>query len=425
MVDDGRVLSIQSHVVQGYVGNKSAVFPLQILGFDVDPINSVQFSNHTGYATFTGRRLTGDELHELLDEAIVRVYERLRAAQTQSEHLVYVCDPVMGDLGKLYVPQELVDLYRLKVLPICDVLTPNQYECELLTEMKLQTVEEAMFACKKLHSLGPKVVVISSFHEAFENAMPKNLIVIGSKVVANNGKHFCEQFEIRFPWIDSYYTGTGDLFAALLLAWLYRFPNDFKRALENVISTIQDVLQITLNLGGKNCDLKLIQSRNVIAHPTVRFMAKPLAVPILFVFVDLNVLLTTSSDGQVIDVPANASIQRFELLYALLSLVGSENVTIVTNNTIPSAKALVDHFVSSDTRLKNISIKDIQEALFFNANESRKCETVIVTDSTNIIEQSSCSLFQVVSATASDIAVVTYIKKHNERCLLAYPLRSK
>lgn len=131
--DGGRVLSIQSHVVQGYVGNKSAVFPLQLLGMDVDPINSVQFSNHTGYKHFTGRRLTGDELHDLLDgmetnnllrdahthlltgyigsisllDAIVRVYERLRAAQTHSERLVFVCDPVMGDLGKLYVPLEL------------------------------------------------------------------------------------------------------------------------------------------------------------------------------------------------------------------------------------------------------------------------------------------------------------------------------
>jgi pyridoxine kinase len=128
-----RVLSIQSHVVQGYVGNKSAVFPLQLLGMDVDIINSVQFSNHTGYEVFKGKRLVGDDLHELLDgmeinnllrdahthlltgyigsvsllDAIVRVYERIRAAQSHPERLVYVCDPVMGDLGKLYVPLEL------------------------------------------------------------------------------------------------------------------------------------------------------------------------------------------------------------------------------------------------------------------------------------------------------------------------------
>lgn len=131
----GRVLSIQSHVVQGYVGNKSAVFPLQLLGMDVDIINSVHFSNHTGYKHFSGKhlRLTGDDLHDLLDgmehnsllkdahthlltgyvgsitllEAIVRVHQRLRAAQTNPERFMYVCDPVLGDLGKLYVPMEL------------------------------------------------------------------------------------------------------------------------------------------------------------------------------------------------------------------------------------------------------------------------------------------------------------------------------
>ncbi|ETL47262.1 pyridoxal kinase [Phytophthora nicotianae CJ01A1] len=432
--DGGRVLSIQSHVVQGYVGNKSAVFPLQLLGMDVDPINSVQFSNHTGYAKFTGRRLTGDELHELLDgmeindllkdahthlltgyigsisllDAIVRVYERIRAAQTHPERLVYVCDPVMGDLGKLYVPLELVDMYRSKVLPICDVLTPNQYECELLAEMELRTVKDAMHACKKLHTLGPKVVVISSFQEASEDETPKELVVIGSKVITGGR---CEQYEVRFPWIDSYYTGTGDLFAALLLAWLYRFPDDFKRALENVISTIQDVLRITLKLGGKDCDLKLIQSRHVIANPTVRFFAKPLSVPILFVLVDLDTLLGTTSNDEVVDVPADASIQRRELLSALASLVGAENVSIVTNYTVSSTQALLSAF-------KVISSMEVGA----NADhriETRNCETLVVSSSASLTALASRTLYQVAPSTASDEAVLAYIKEHNAQCLLA------
>ncbi|KAE9193179.1 hypothetical protein PF004_g21093 [Phytophthora fragariae] len=93
---------------------------------------------------------------------------------------MFVCDPVMGDLGQLYVPMELVYLYRSKVLPICDVLTPNQYECELLTEMELRMVKDATRACKKLRTLGPKVVVISSFQEDSEGETPKELVVIGS-----------------------------------------------------------------------------------------------------------------------------------------------------------------------------------------------------------------------------------------------------
>ncbi|KAG2778621.1 hypothetical protein JG687_00008183 [Phytophthora cactorum] len=447
--DGGRVLSIQSHVVQGYVGNKSAVFPLQLLGMDVDPINSVQFSNHTGYAKFTGRRLTGDELHELLDgmeinnllkdahthlltgyigsisllDAIVRVYERIRAAQTHPERLVYVCDPVMGDLGKLYVPLELVDLYRSKVLPICDVLTPNQYECELLAEMELRTVNDAMLACKKLHTLGPKVVVISSFQEASEGETPKELVVIGSKVIAGGVKEHpsrCEQYEVRFPWIDSYYTGTGDLFAALLLAWLYRFPGDFKHALENVISTIQDVLRITLKLGGKDCDLKLIQSRHVIANPTVRFFAKPLSVPVLFVLVDLDILLGTTSNGKVVDVPADASIQRRELLSALVPLVGAENVNIVTNYTVPSTQALLDQFAKDDMGFKVISSADVgAKALPADTRiETRNCETLVVSSSATLTDLASRALYQVAPSTVSDQAVLTYIKEHNAQCLL-------
>ncbi|OWZ14830.1 Pyridoxal kinase [Phytophthora megakarya] len=442
--DGGRVLSIQSHVVQGYVGNKSAVFPLQLLGMDVDPINSVQFSNHTGYSKFTGRRLTGDELHELLDgmeannllrdahthlltgyigsisslDAIVRVYERLREAQTHPERLVYVCDPVMGDLGKLYVPLELVDLYRSKVLPICDVLTPNQYECELLAKMELRTVEDAMRACKKLHTLGPKVVVISSFQEASDGETPKELVVIGSKVIASSadgGKSRCEQYEVRFPWIDSYYTGTGDLFAALLLAWLYRFPSDFKRALENVISTIQDVLRITLKLGGKDCDLKLIQSRHVIANPTVRFFAKPLSVPVLFVLVDLDVLLGSTSNGKSVDAPAGAIIQRRELLDALVSLVGADNVSVASNYAVPSTK-----FAKDGAAFKVISTAGIaaKAQTADNRIETCNCETLVVSSSASLIEVMSRSLYQVVPFTTDD-AVVGYIKDHNARCLLA------
>ncbi|KAL3346246.1 hypothetical protein AABB24_024935 [Solanum stoloniferum] len=152
--DTGRVLSIQSHTVQGYVGNKSAVFPLQLLGYDVDPINSVQFSNHTGYPTFKGQVLNGEQLWELIEgleangllyythlltgyigsvsflNTVLKVVDKLRSVNPK---LKFVCDPVMGDEGKLYVPPELVMVYREKVVPVASMLTPNQFEAEQLT----------------------------------------------------------------------------------------------------------------------------------------------------------------------------------------------------------------------------------------------------------------------------------------------------
>jgi hypothetical protein len=150
-----RVLSIQSHVVHGYVGNRCATFPLQLLGIEVDVINSVQFSNHTGYpGGHRGEVLGGDALTALVDgldtngllagfthlltgyigsasflRAVADVLRRLRAA---NPGLVYVCDPVLGDDGRLYVPPGLVTLYAKEVMPLADVVTPNAFETELL-----------------------------------------------------------------------------------------------------------------------------------------------------------------------------------------------------------------------------------------------------------------------------------------------------
>jgi len=141
-----RVLSIQSHVVSGYVGNKAAVFPLQLLGYDVDVINSVQFSNHTGYPFgWEGKVLDGSMLGTLVDgmenngllshdggggigniltgyigsesflRAVVSVVNKLKGYNSECR---YVCDPVLGDMGKFYVPEGLVDIYKKDVLPL-------------------------------------------------------------------------------------------------------------------------------------------------------------------------------------------------------------------------------------------------------------------------------------------------------------------
>ena len=168
------VLSVQSHVVHGYVGNKSAVFPLQLLGFEVDAVNSVQFCCHTGYPKFGGQVLGGEELWSLvagLDanglaasyshlltgyigsatflRTVIRLVGLLR--ERCGRDLVYVCDPVLGDHGKLYVPEELVAIYRAEVVPLATLLTPNQFECELLTGVNVASEADAVRACDALH----------------------------------------------------------------------------------------------------------------------------------------------------------------------------------------------------------------------------------------------------------------------------------
>eukprot|EP00124_Ichthyophonus_hoferi_P003360 Ihof_evm4s287 gene=Ihof_evmTU4s287 len=143
-----RVLSIQSHVVSGYVGNKSATFPLQVLGYDVDALNSVHFSNHTGYIGSVS-----------VLENVIKVVTLLKE---RNPNLVYVCDPVMGDSSGFYVPKDLLPLFRDELAPLATILTPNHFEAEVLTGIKIKTNEDAIRAQKVLLDKGIKHVVITS-----------------------------------------------------------------------------------------------------------------------------------------------------------------------------------------------------------------------------------------------------------------------
>uniref|UniRef100_A0A8B9KVU8 Pyridoxal kinase n=1 Tax=Astyanax mexicanus TaxID=7994 RepID=A0A8B9KVU8_ASTMX len=246
---DCRVLSIQSHVVRGYVGNKSATFPLQVLGFEVDSINSVQFSNHTGYEHWKGQVLTADELHVLYEgiklnkvnhydyvltgytrdvsflESVVDIVEELKGANPS---LVYVCDPVMGDNGAMYVPEALLPVYRDKVVPVADIITPNQFEAELLTGRKISTEKDAVEAMDQLHGMGPDTVVITS-SDLLSSLGDQYLVALGSHVtVKADGTKEKQLIRMDIPKVDAVFVGTGDLFAAMLLAWTHHHPNDLK-----------------------------------------------------------------------------------------------------------------------------------------------------------------------------------------------------
>ncbi|KAK3426346.1 hypothetical protein EUGRSUZ_F02818 [Eucalyptus grandis] len=291
--ETGRVLSIQSHTVQGYVGNKSAVFPLQLLGYDVDPINSVQFSNHTGYPTFKGQVLNGQQLWELIEgleandllyythlltgyigsvsflNTVLRVVDKLRSVNPK---LTYVCDPVMGDEGKLYIPQELVTVYREKVVPVASMLTPNQFEAELLTGYRIVSERDGREACNKLHDAGPSKVVITSI------SINGDLRLIGS----HQKEKVPEQFKILIPKIPAYFTGTGDLMTALLLGWSNKHPDNLDKAAELAVSSLQAVLQRTVNdyrsaefdPQSSSLEIRLIQSQDDIRNPQVNFKAE-------------------------------------------------------------------------------------------------------------------------------------------------------
>ncbi|KAK3912990.1 Pyridoxal kinase [Frankliniella fusca] len=258
-----RVLSIQSHVVSGYVGNKSATFPLQVLGFDVDAINSVQFSNHTGYGYWKGHVLAEQELVELAEglahNGLDRQYTHLLTGYNRSKSflshianivcelrkknpgLIYLCDPVIGDIGRgVYVPQDLIEVYQKTIIPIANVVTPNQFELEILTGKPVKSIEDAWEATALLHNMGPRTVVVSSSELGNEDS----LLCLGSMIVEGKRK----KAMVTFPKLEGSYTGTGDLFSALFLAWMWRSGQDLKQSLEFTVATIQAILQQTIAL---------------------------------------------------------------------------------------------------------------------------------------------------------------------------------
>ncbi|KAK7856241.1 pyridoxal kinase [Quercus suber] len=324
--ETGRVLSIQSHTVQGYVGNKSAVFPLQLLGYDVDPINSVQFSNHTGklllllhpnrltylkndagYPSFKGQVLNGQQLWELIEgleannllyythlltgyigsvsflNTILEVVNKLRSINPKLIYVDaaaaaagdnYVCDPVLGDEGKLYVPSELVSVYREKVVPVASMLTPNQFEAEQLTGFRIGSERDGREACNILHAAGPSKVVITSI------VIDGSLHLIGSHQKEKDQSP--EQFKIVIPKIPAYFTGTGDLMTSLLLGWSNKYPDNLDKAAELAVSSLQALLQRTLNdyrsagydPQSSSLEIRLIQSQDNIRNPQVAFKAE-------------------------------------------------------------------------------------------------------------------------------------------------------
>lgn len=226
-----KLLSIQSHVSHGYVGNKAATFPLQCLGWDVDTINVVSFSNHTGYGTVAGTKLTSEELRDMFNKleeiGITNQYQSLltgyvpnaellkevlviaKKLKQQNKGFLWLLDPVMGDEGVMYVEKSVVGAHKLNLASgLTDIITPNLFETGLLVGFKVETMEDVKKALKVFHDeMNVKYVIISSIK------------IDGRLYSINSSKANEDSFntiEVS-PVIDGYFTGVGDLFSALLM----------------------------------------------------------------------------------------------------------------------------------------------------------------------------------------------------------------
>ncbi|KIR80909.1 pyridoxal kinase [Cryptococcus gattii E566] len=266
--DGGRILSIQSHVVSGYVGNRAATFPLQTLGYDVDVINTVQFSNHTGYGFTDGHKTSPEQLAAIFNgmaingllthsriltgyipsaQALGVVAERIRRMKTDNPSLIYLLDPVMGDIGTgLYVSRDVVPIYR-EMLNMATIITPNQFEVELLSGIAITSLETLQKALKKLHTVNqlphiafssiplPISIVESlslpapppSYTRLLPQPLPPWYDAVGIAAPDDEGL-VCfasswsdgqmETYAFALPTIRGYFSGVGDLFSAMVLA---------------------------------------------------------------------------------------------------------------------------------------------------------------------------------------------------------------
>ncbi len=271
------ILSIQSHVAFGYVGNDAAKFPLQRLGFDVIDINTVQFSNHTGYGDWEGEAVTADHIRKVLtgverrmplseidgfltgymgNPAIAEVI--LETAARLSPHAIWLCDPVMGDVGRgMFAQAPIPELFKTKVVHTANIITPNQFELEFLTDHKVETLEHAREACRAAHAMGPEVVLLTSL--IHDQTKDNEIQMLASH---KEGAQYVVTTP-RLP-LDPAPNGAGDCTAALFLAHNLN-GETLPAALQKTAGSIYALFEETMN--AKTRELAIIQAQDAFVHP--------------------------------------------------------------------------------------------------------------------------------------------------------------
>jgi len=278
------ILSIQSHVAYGHVGNAAATFPLQRIGVEVWPIHTVQFSNHTGYGAWTGRVFDAGLITELVQgisergvlgqcdgvlsgymgsaeigAAILDAVARVRAANAKAR---YCCDPVIGDVGRdVFVRPGIPEFMREHAVPAADVITPNQFELDHLTGRPSATRRDALATIDALHALGPKAIMVTSLHT--DETPPDAIDLVASDAAG--------RFRVRTPKLPISINGAGDAIAALFFAHYLR-TGSAAEALSRATSSVFGVLKRTAEKGSR--EILLVEAQDQFVSPSQLFEAE-------------------------------------------------------------------------------------------------------------------------------------------------------
>jgi pyridoxine kinase len=281
------ILSIQSWVSYGHVGNASAVFPLQRLGAEVWAINTVQFSNHTGYGDWTGSVYSGQSVRDLVDGIAARdalrrcdavlsgyvggadigdaILHAVATVRRANPNALYCCDPVIGDADTgVYVRPGIEDFLRNQALPACDIATPNRFEIERLTGLDCSTLHGAKQAVLRLRSMlyagGPACVLLTSLET--EDTPPDQI-----DMMTFDGGAF---HVLRTPRLGVTVNGAGDAIAALFLFHRLR-TGSAVAALEAAGSSIYGLLRRTEEAGSR--EILTVAAQEEFVAPSRVFQA--------------------------------------------------------------------------------------------------------------------------------------------------------
>jgi pyridoxine kinase len=275
------ILSIQSSVAYGHVGNSAVTFPLMRMGVEVWPVITVHFSNHTGYDSWRGPLLSASDLSDVvrgidergvLDEvdAVLSGYqggedigamilEAVALVKQRNPAAVYCCDPVLGDEDRgSYVRPGIAEFMRDHVVPAAQIITPNQFELTALTGLPVSTMADVLKAADVARSLGPELVLITSVVRQDGPAGTIEMVAVDTEGA----------WLVSTPRLPRTFTGSGDLTAATFLATLLR-AWDLPRTLAHTAGVMYGVLKITHNLG--RTELALIAAQDELVHPSHAF----------------------------------------------------------------------------------------------------------------------------------------------------------
>jgi pyridoxine kinase len=280
------ILSIQSHVAYGHVGNSAAVFPLQRLGVEVWPVNTVQFSNHLGYDGWTGEVFSAAHIRDVvkgiddrgvmsncdgvlsgymgsadIGEAILDAVARVKHANPGAK---YCCDPVIGDdESGIYVREGIPDFIRTRALRLADVACPNQFELGVLTGLDTGTMDGMLAAVDFLHAFGIETLLVTS---VMTDETPDN----GIDMIASGPDG---RFRLRTPRLPAAFSGAGDAIAALFFAHLLQ-TGASGEAMAKAGSSLFGVLKLTAERGAR--EILLIEAQEEFVAPSQVFEAEKL-----------------------------------------------------------------------------------------------------------------------------------------------------